>query len=265
MRSVNILSCPNCGKELCHNDKSYYCLNNHHFDIAKEGYVNLLVHTQKPTGDNKEMVMARREFFKGDHYKILKDEILKIVKELAPEIIVDAGAGEGYYTKAISDHCDALIYAFDMSKNAIKIAKKKAPKVHYIVANVFHLPLISESVDLLLSVFTPLAMKENHRILKKGAYLLKVGPASDHLFEMKALVYDAPYLNPIKEIDHEGFEKLRDYEIKEVITLSNDDLKNLFMMTPYVHSCPSSGKERLFKTDELKVTIAFRLELFKKL
>ena len=264
MSFLHILKCPNCGALLVKKEHTYDCPWGHRFDIAKEGYVNLLVHTQKKTGDEDKMVIARHDFFKGDHYHVLKDEIIKIVQKIKPAIIVDAGAGEGYYTRAIAQVYEAEIYAFDMSKKAIKLAKKACPDLDYIVANVFHMPLIDESADLVLSIFTPLGIKEDHRILKDGGYLLKVGPGPKHLYEMKEVVYDEPYLNPSKELAHPGFKKLFDYEIKDVITLKHDDIKALFEMTPYIHSCPIDGKERLFALKQLVVSIAFRLELFQK-
>ena len=51
--------CPICKKSLTLKSKSYRCENNHSFDEAKEGYVNLLPvqykHSKDP-GDNKAMV-----------------------------------------------------------------------------------------------------------------------------------------------------------------------------------------------------------------
>lgn len=40
---MGILLCPVCGNELKKDEKRLFCSNAHSFDIAKEGYVNLLI------------------------------------------------------------------------------------------------------------------------------------------------------------------------------------------------------------------------------
>ncbi len=50
---------------------SYRCAENHQFDCAKEGYVNLLPvqhKRSKDPGDNAEMMQARRQFLDAGHY-----------------------------------------------------------------------------------------------------------------------------------------------------------------------------------------------------
>ena len=41
------LLCPLCGETLERADRSYVCQNRHSFDIARQGYVNLLTVQQK--------------------------------------------------------------------------------------------------------------------------------------------------------------------------------------------------------------------------
>ena len=57
--------CPVCGKVLEKEDRSLVCADRHSFDLARQGYVNLLPvqhkHSQNP-GDDKAMVRARRAF-----------------------------------------------------------------------------------------------------------------------------------------------------------------------------------------------------------
>lgn len=38
----SLFACPVCGNSLMINGKSYKCIDNHSFDAAKSGYVNLL-------------------------------------------------------------------------------------------------------------------------------------------------------------------------------------------------------------------------------
>lgn len=55
-----MLRCPNCHAELKREGKAFRCRNGHSFDVARQGYVNLLVNARRETGDNKEMVSADR-------------------------------------------------------------------------------------------------------------------------------------------------------------------------------------------------------------
>ena len=57
-----MLRCPNCHGELKREERTFRCQNGHSFDVARQGYVNLLVNARKETGDNKAMVKARTAF-----------------------------------------------------------------------------------------------------------------------------------------------------------------------------------------------------------
>ena len=60
--------CPVCKEKLSQNEKSYKCLNNHSFDISKQGYLNLSLSSSKNTGDEKNMIKARKAFLDKDYY-----------------------------------------------------------------------------------------------------------------------------------------------------------------------------------------------------
>lgn len=54
---MNILTCPVCGEKLNIDGKAFKCANSHSFDIAKQGYVNLLL-TNK-SGDKRATAGSR--------------------------------------------------------------------------------------------------------------------------------------------------------------------------------------------------------------
>ena len=62
------LVCPVCGQALRRAERCWQCESRHSFDVARQGYVNLLTvdrkHTKHP-GDTKEMVAARKAFLYG--------------------------------------------------------------------------------------------------------------------------------------------------------------------------------------------------------
>ncbi|MBP3520899.1 MAG: 50S rRNA methyltransferase, partial [Oscillospiraceae bacterium] len=68
----SLFVCPVCGEELERQEGRYACAGGHSFDIAKEGYVNLLPanrqHSKAP-GDDKAMAQARTRFLEGGWYE----------------------------------------------------------------------------------------------------------------------------------------------------------------------------------------------------
>ena len=128
--------CPICKSKLNIQGKSYLCENNHSFDIAKQGYVNLLPvnkkHSDNP-GDSKEMVLSRREFLESGNYDCFTKKLCEIINSLFPDTqkitIADCGCGEGYYDgklEGISSDYD--LFGFDISKEAVRYAAGKYKK-----------------------------------------------------------------------------------------------------------------------------------------
>ena len=72
------LICPICENDLSRQDKSLVCPMGHRFDIARQGYVNLLTvqrrHSAHP-GDTREQVASRREFLEGGFYAPISDAL----------------------------------------------------------------------------------------------------------------------------------------------------------------------------------------------
>lgn len=67
---------------------SYICPQRHQFDMAKEGYVNLLPVQHKRSrdpGDSAEMMQARRAFLDAGHYQPLRDAIVGQLRERLDE------------------------------------------------------------------------------------------------------------------------------------------------------------------------------------
>ena len=105
---LSLFRCPVCGGALDREERRYVCPSGHGFDLAKEGYVNLLpanrMHSKTP-GDDKEMAAARTRFLDGGWYRPLRDMLCKLVDRYGGEApaLLDAGCGEGYYTAALAE------------------------------------------------------------------------------------------------------------------------------------------------------------------
>ena len=268
--------CPICQKELVSDGKSLSCKNRHTFDLSKSGYVNLLPpnakHSKNP-GDNKLMVDARRNFLEKGYYlplsRTLCAQALRFCKGLKNPCIVDAGCGEGYYTSQIWESLAKVtqpeIFGIDISKFALNIAAKKNKSIRYAVGSVHHLPVASESCDLLFNLFAPYSGEEFQRVLKKDGIFIMVIPGKDHLFGLKEAIYEQAYQNKIKDYALTGFQLLDKVVVEDKILLkSQEDIKNLFMMTPYYYKTSQSNKEKLDHLESLETKISFEILIYQK-
>lgn len=79
------LICPICGSKLNIFDKSLVCAGHHCFDIARQGYVNLLTVQQKHSlhpGDTREQVLSRRAFLEAGYYAPIAEALVVTSKEV---------------------------------------------------------------------------------------------------------------------------------------------------------------------------------------
>jgi 23S rRNA (guanine745-N1)-methyltransferase len=271
--------CPSCSNLLLLNNKVWACTNGHSYDVAKEGYVNLLLvqhKNSKQPGDNKEMVNGRRAFLEQGHYQPLADSISKTFNQHLTTIedqtevnFFDAGCGEGYYMSQVSQLCiqTALKIEFsglDISKFAVQKAAKKYPNHHFAVASTFQLPLESNSQDAVLQIFAPSSELEIHRVLKPSGIWITVTHAAKHLYEFKQALYDKPIEHKSGQVTPEGFALAQQLNLSFVIHLAEPQQReNLLMMTPYYWSATAEKKQKL--VDNLKqFTTDFDIKVFVK-
>ena len=269
---MSVLACPVCGEKLEISGKTYHCPNRHSFDIARSGYVNLLLSKQAGKavhGDNKLMVAARRDFLEAGHYENLRTALCEKAAEFAAEgsVILDAGCGEGYYTSAIADRSEVAVEVtgIDISKTAVEFAAKRKCGAVFAAGSVFHLPVVSDSCDILVTLFAPYCGEEFLRVLKTGGIMIMAIPSENHLWELKSAIYDTPYKNEVKDYELEGFEFLGTQRLTRKISLTDSqEIQSLFSMTPYYYKTGVKEQERLRKLTELEVTTDFELLTYRK-
>ncbi len=262
--------CPVCGEKLTEQEKNAVCPNRHSFDKAKSGYINLLPNNLPAGnhGDNKLMIKARHDFLEKGYYIQLRNKLCETIKKYAVKkaVVLDAGCGEGWYTKGIFNSLeDAEVLAVDISKDAMKIAAKRESKIKCAAASVFHLPVENESIDVCVSVFSPLCESEFERVIRKGGYFIYVIPNENHLWSLKKAIYDEPYKNSVKPYEMENFtfvEKVQVDGMMEMETLQ--DRKNLFMMTPYYYKTSQQDSEKLLSGNIREIEYSFEILVFQK-
>lgn len=267
----------------------------HTYDVAKEGYVNLLPPGKGKnahTGDDSAMVRARVSFLATGTYGRISDGVADIIAEGVQDghlVIVDAGCGEGYhscrYTKRLAEGGrQVLLAAFDASKHAsaagakLSVREGIAPKegvlapfdgnahAMFMTGNIFSLPIADESADAVVSMFAPIAWEENRRILKKGGVLVAVASGEDHLLEMRRIIYDEVIKKAPDIAAGEGFELVRREEILYEAQLdSSETIMALFGMTPFAYKTSREAAERLAALESLGVSVNAEVFVFRKI
>jgi 23S rRNA (guanine745-N1)-methyltransferase len=287
---VRALACPVCGAGLhiTENGCSLACTGEesprnpnrrtHLFDGAASGYLPLSPR-HSGGGDSKEAVRARTAFLTHGYYAPAAEAIAALVRELTPPegLVLDAGCGEGYYSGRIAAEgfpvlgVDLSKFAADAAAKAARarrMASGQASATLFSVGSVFELPVADGVMDTVTNIFAPCAPSEYARVLKDGGYLVVAGAGERHLWGLKELIYDDPYLNdPRRDLPNEG-DSLRPVDIRRVsfsITVEDPThLQALFSMTPYYWRTSREGRDRLATASSLTTEVAFDLHIYQK-
>lgn len=274
----SLFRCPLCAAPLERGERADTCPAGHSFDRAAEGYTYLLPANQKHSkhpGDDKAMVAARCAFLDKGYYAPLRDalarEAVRLLHDLPAPVLLDSGCGEGYYTEGLFR---ALVQAghapraagIDISKFAVRRAAKRLKEGQFAVASAYRLPLPDAGVHLLTNIFSPLCTEEFARVTAPGGWFIYAVPSERHLWQMKQVLYEKPYENPVKQEDYTGFVWQGAVPLRYTIRLDcPEDIRALFGMTPYAWKTPRAGVERLFALDGLETEIGFDLHLYQRI
>ena len=270
--------CPLCQSPLIQHlpSQGYYCKNKHHFDKAKEGYLNLLPVQHKKSkepGDSRAMMRSRRHFLEAGFYQTMAQAITSIIDnhktETSPMHILDMGCGEGYYSRQIetlSNHSENLdLHGIDIAKNAIFAAAKKQPNAHFIVASSKSMPYTNEYFDLILRVYAPSNDSEVLRLLKNNGLLLLVTPGPRHLWQLKEFIYKKVTEHTI-EIDlPKGFEQVESQSVSYKIKPDQEQRMALLQMTPFAWRAKGEVQNNIQRATGLEIETDFILTLAKKI
>ncbi len=269
------LRCPICKEEMQYENIGSGVLSckgqkRHAYDFASGGYVNLAPPTQSNGGDSKPAVRARTAFLDTGSYAPVAQKACELLKKFIPQgsFVVDAGCGEGYYSNAIADE-GYSVAGFDLSKFATDVAAKRAKRAgnqnaFFGVASVFSLPLADGSCDALVNIFAPCAEDEYGRVLKSGGFLIVVHAGEEHLLGLKRVIYTEAHKNESRADLPQNMLLVNESELKYNITVNgNENIKNLFAMTPYYWKTSPSDVEKLNSVDTLKTEVHMIFSIYK--
>ncbi len=276
MSTFSLLICPLCGERLARVETTLRCGRGHSYDIAKEGYVNLLLANQKASaspGDTKAMAASRRAFLDRGYYAPLSDRIVSLVGE---EVrgnstrgagILDAGCGEGYYLhrlmQALPSGGDG--YGLDISKEAVRLAARYKSAC-FVVASIHQqLPFAASSLDVVLNVFAPRNPAEFARVLRHGGRALVVVPAAGHLAALHAAL-GLPRIDGDKERRavgdfHEALVPSHSETLRYRRVVPLEDALHLIQMTPTFWHLSDEARAGVKDLPSLDIEFAFTLIL----
>ncbi|MCP5357730.1 MAG: methyltransferase domain-containing protein [Pseudomonadales bacterium] len=267
IHALQTLRCPLDGESLHREAACWRCQNGHSFDIAREGYVNLLPVQHKRSrdpGDSKEMVLARRQFLNAGYYQAIADAVAKAVLrdvESGSLCCLDAGSGEGYYLRELARQAPPDIELFlgglDISKWAVQAAAKQDSTPAWWVASNANIPVQSNSVDRVLCLFGFPVYAEFARVLRPDGVLLMADPGPNHLRQLREVLY--PSLRPVSgemPVCPPGFAELSIESLQhEIVVEGAVAIQQLLGMTPHFFRASADGRKQATALTRLPLTL----------
>lgn len=240
---LSALVCPSCRLSLAEVSGALVCENGHTFDIARQGYVNLLpggAHTG--TADSQSMVAARAAFLARGHYAPVSDALAQAAADAvalgAPGVVLDAGGGTGHYLAAVLDRLPGRAgVVLDISKHAARRAARAHERAGAVVCDAWGaLPVGDGAAALVLSVFAPRNAPEFARVLRPGGALLTVTPTARHLAELVEafglVTVDARKEERLADALDVAFERAAAQNVERPLLLARDDVVTVVGMGP---------------------------------
>jgi 23S rRNA (guanine745-N1)-methyltransferase len=268
-----ILKCPVCDAPLTWGTKSATCPEDHTFDVARSGYLNLLLpnkkHSREP-GDSPSMMRSRRAFLQAGFYDRMASATNAAVAEALSgrehANIADLGCGEGFFLAGLKNHLTrADCCGVDISRTGIRMATTYDRDVRWVVASLHESPFLPQSLDVALSMCAPIAIADLRRVVRHDGALVTVTPGPDHLDALRALIYPSvvPH-SPALMAGDTNFNLSGSSRVRYPVAVkSREDISNLLAMTPYYWNISRETKALVEARSRLDLTVDVYVSLFR--
>lgn len=280
-----LLRCPVCGADMEHDAHSLRCDRRHTFDIARQGYVDLLPaghgrHTIE--GDTREMIDARARVLEAALFEPLAACVAAIASaSLArtaalrastgdadtTSVILDCGCGTGYYLGRIADHAAnaasrLCLLGTDISTAALRRAARAVPRGTFFRNDIGHRITVADRVvDLIVNIFAPRSANEFQRVLHPHGALLIVIPGADHLTQLRTslplLAIDPDKADRLMEALHPRFELVDTATVRYERNLDDTQLVDLLRMGPSARHLEDGAWQEARRLAPIDVTFDF--------
>jgi len=273
-----MLACPVCGGPLTLGAAAATCSNEHAFDRARSGYLNLLLTKRSAEpGDSAAMLQSRRAFLQAGFYDAISSAataaVVKILGSRTHAHVADVGCGEGFFTarlkRALADAISPspICYGVDISRPGVRMATSYDGEIHWVVASLHHTPFLPHSLDVVLCMFAPIDPADVRRIVRDDGALVTVTPGPDHLDGLRALLYtDVQPHSPMPALmaGDTRFEPAESTRVHESIVVDSPaQIMNLLAMTPYYWNISRDTRARVEALSRLESTVDAYVNVFR--
>lgn len=286
------LACPLDGLALSPSGSTWRCADNHCYDIAREGYLNLLPVRFKPSkdpGDTRSMIAARRRVLDAGLFEPLADRLAATLTDTltarsaepasAAEdeepLVLDAGCGEGYYTERLHRHLRALesfgntrVLGVDISRWAIAAAAKRHRDLPWVVANNRRLPVLQGRCSVIISVFGFETWLPWAAMQRRGQCVLVAHAGPLHLIELRKVIYDTVRVHapPADDAAHDaGYERIGESILTTTRAVPCAKLwEDILAMTPHGHRASSGAANLLDALDDEHLSLDVQLRCYRR-
>ncbi|MFC5653690.1 putative RNA methyltransferase [Paenibacillus solisilvae] len=278
-QNQEMFRCPICdGQMRMVNSQSLICINQHCFDVSKQGYVNLLSRAIKTKYD-KRMFESRRAICRSGFFEplhaIISDKIINQLRTKERFKVLDAGCGEGSQLTNIQEKIiqnttnTPLAVGIDISKEGINNAAAEYSNAIWCIADIANCPFASHQFNFILNILSPANYSEFQRMIAADGRVIKVVPERDYLKEFRDVFYEGSqnqvYSND-NTLDHfkENFEITDVERIRYQVALDDTLIKPLLRMTPLSWGTTEERLQKVRQMNLQQITMDFTILFGKK-
>lgn len=248
--------------------ESLICTNNHTFNFARQGYINMLNRPSRQRYD-KVLFEARRKIItESNLYSPLHEKIGEIIEEhlaksCSPTIIFDAGSGEGsHLQRIIGKYRNRAIIGIglDIAKEGVMMASKNYRDPVWLVGDLTNIPLKDHSCHVVLNILSPANYTEFKRVLAPWGIIVKIIPGPNYLQELRKVTLpdtnNEAYTNDETiSLFKQNLQLVKYCNLTHFTELQRTEIKDLAQMSPLTWNANREQIKSFINQNHTGVTI----------